>query len=125
MSTRAYVTVGVVVLAGACGSAAAPSGSIAAVLEREPETGRAYVRVVPAGRAADTAGLLPGDRIKMVDGVHVDDLDSSTLVRLLRGPIGSRVSLTVIRGESVFELEVRRQALGSRVEPVPTSRDDR
>ncbi|MBM4356767.1 MAG: PDZ domain-containing protein [Deltaproteobacteria bacterium] len=102
-----------------CGAARPPEGSIAAVLVRDPESGRVVVREVPAGRAAAVAGLAPDDQLKMVDGVHVDDLDAASLVRALRGPVGSAVTLTVVRGPAVREVEVRREPRGRRVEAVP------
>ncbi len=95
------------------------SGSIGAVLKRDGATGAVVAYEVPEGMTAAEAGLREGDRIKMVDGVHVDDLDGQRLVRLLRGPVGSRVVLTVIRGDEVLHLSVVRQPPQARVAPVP------
>ena len=47
----------------------------------------------------------------MVDGVLVDHLDDARLKELLRGPMGSKIVLTVIRADRVFDLEITRQAL--------------
>ncbi|MBW2459072.1 MAG: PDZ domain-containing protein [Deltaproteobacteria bacterium] len=88
-------------------------GSIGAVLGRDTHTGAVHVRDAPEGLGAAEAGLLPGDRLKMVNGVLVDDLDRSRIQALLRGPVGSTVTLTVIRGQEVLHLEVSRQALGT------------
>jgi C-terminal processing protease CtpA/Prc len=49
----------------------------------------------------------------MIDGVHVDELDKGRIRDLLRGPVGSKVTLTVIRGEEVVHLEVTREGLGA------------
>jgi C-terminal processing protease CtpA/Prc len=95
-------------LAAACGGAPVP-GSIGAVLGRDELTGAVHVREVPEGRTADRSGVLPGDRLKMVDGILVDALDPPRLRRLLRGPVGSRVTLTLVRGSEVIHVEVVRE----------------
>jgi len=99
-----------IVVLGGC-SSSPTVGSIGAVLSRDRLTGAAYVRQAPRGLAAQSSGLIPGDRIKMVDGVLVDHLDDARLKELLRGPMGSKIVLTVIRADRVFDLEITRQAL--------------
>src|SRR5690606_37340409 len=75
----------------ACG-AAPKTGSIGAVLSRDSETGVVEVHEAPPGLAAERAGLVPGDDIKMIDGVLVDDLDAAEIQALLRGPVGTPVT---------------------------------
>jgi len=96
-----------------CGATSQPTGtgSIRAVLDRDPITGAVFVYDVPAGLAAAKAGIEPGDRLKMIEGVHVDDLDREDLQLRLRGPVGSTVELTVVRGDEVVHVEVKRQPL--------------
>lgn len=94
---------------GACGGAT--EGSIGAVLGRDSGTGALHVRETPKGMAAERAGLLPGDRVVMIDGVHVDTLDAERIRAMLRGEVGSTVKLTVIRGEEVLRVEVTRSEL--------------
>ena len=89
-----------------------PIGSIGAVLSRDTNTGGVHVREAPEGLGAAESGILPGDRLKMVDGVLVDELDRSRIQVLLRGPVGSKVVLTVLRGNEVLHLEVTRQPMG-------------
>ncbi len=87
-------------------------GSIGAVLARHTDSGAVHVREVPAGLAAERAGLIAGDRIKMVDGVLLDELTAAEIKALLRGPVGTKVQLTVIRGEEVMHIEVVRRPFG-------------
>ncbi|MBI4702675.1 MAG: trypsin-like serine protease [Deltaproteobacteria bacterium] len=87
------------------------AGSIGALLSRDNATGAVHVREAPDGLPAHEAGLLPGDRIKMIDGVLVDDLGPDEVRRLLRGEVGSKVELTIVRGEEVLRVELRRGPL--------------
>jgi C-terminal processing protease CtpA/Prc len=87
-------------------------GSIGAVLSHDTHDGGLLVHEAPPGLSASSAGLLEGDQVKMVDGVLVDDLDSRRIRALLRGPVGSTVTLTVIRGDEVLQLEIERSELG-------------
>jgi len=101
----------VVLLAAVAGGCSAGIGSVGAVLAQEDGSGALYVREVPKGLAADQAGLLPGDEILMIEGRYVRDLDTSGLRALLRGEPGTRVVLTVVRGEEVRRIEVERTPL--------------
>jgi C-terminal processing protease CtpA/Prc len=86
-------------------------GSIGAVVSRDGRTGAVHVRQTPPDQAAAKAGLIPGDRIKMIDGKLVDPLATGQLLSLLRGPIGSTVGLTVLRGRRVLHLRLERGPL--------------
>ena len=79
------------------------------------------VRVITpiVGSPAIDAGVLPGDQIVAVDGVDVRQSDIRDVSKMLRGPVGTRVEMTVQRGggevdeestevESI-DLAVRRQ----------------
>ena len=100
------------VLFTAC-SAPAANASIGVVLGRHKVTGALHVREVPPGLAGDLAGLRPGDRIKMIDGILVDRVEPARIRELLRGPVGSKVMLTIVRGNDVLHLEVTRAPLGA------------
>lgn len=65
---------------------------------------------VPAGGPAAAAGLRSGDRIVSIDGKLVSMLTLEQAVKRLRGPIGSKVKLEVLRDEKVITLHVRRVA---------------
>lgn len=98
---------------GAC-SPAAEVGSIGVVLGRHQHTGALHVRDAPAGLAGDRAGLRIGDRIKMIDGMLVDRLPPERIRELLRGPSGTSVTLTIVRGSEVVHVVVVRAPLGAK-----------
>jgi carboxyl-terminal processing protease len=85
---------------------------VGAVLGRDNETRAVHVREVPEGLGAEKAGLLPDDEIVMIDGLYVKDMGAEEVRRRLRGPAGSKVALTVVRGAEVRHLEVTRAPLG-------------
>lgn len=59
-----------------------------------------YVTVIAplAGTPADSAGILPGDRIVTIDGMATHGLTMEEVQQAMRGPAGSTVRLTVERG---------------------------
>jgi carboxyl-terminal processing protease len=61
-----------------------------------------YLRVIAArdGSPAAKAGLQTGDYVRAIDGKPTRDLSVFEGMRLLRGSPGSKVSLTVIRGNA-------------------------
>jgi predicted metalloprotease with PDZ domain len=95
-------------LLSGCGGAV--SGSMGAVLGRDNDTRSLYVREVPPGLGAASAGLLPGDQIVMIEGLYVRDLDAKTIHDKLRGEVGSTVALTILRRDEVLRVRVTRGA---------------
>lgn len=95
----------------ACSGAgqAQPTGGIYAKLAYS-ESGGLRVVDVPAGGAADLAGLQVDDVIIGIDGTSVRELDYPTIVDRLRGPVGSSVQLEVFRKGEVATIVVMRQA---------------
>lgn len=83
-------------------------GSIGAVLSRDRQSGAVHVRETPSNQAAAKAGLLPGDRLKMVDGQLLDPMLTKDVQGLLRGTIGSSIQLTVLRGREVIHIALTR-----------------
>ncbi len=67
-----------------------------------------YLRVVAArdGSPAATAGLHTGDYIRAIDGKSTRHMSLFEGNRLLRGPVGSTVTLTVLRGSATDTHEV-------------------
>jgi carboxyl-terminal processing protease len=67
-----------------------------------------YLRVVAAreGSPAAKAGLRTGDYIRAIDGRPTRDMSAFEGARLLRGAVGSKVSLLVIRGNQADPHEI-------------------
>ncbi len=58
------------------------------------------------GSPAERAGLQPGDQVISVDGVDVTGLDGNVVIRMVLGPAGSAVELTIRREGEVDPLVV-------------------
>lgn len=83
--------------------AALPAGELGLELTRQ-----FYLRVIAArdGSPAARAGLQTGDYVRAIDGKPTRDLTVFEGTRLLRGAPGSKVVLTVIRGNAAEPHEV-------------------
>lgn len=57
----------------------------------------AFVSSVVPDSPADEVGIQRGDVIEQINGTRVQESDANTVLRMLRGDIGSTVSLTLIR----------------------------
>lgn len=73
------------------------------------------------GSPAQRAGLLPGDKILMIDGDSVKGIGSDKVSKRLKGQAGTKVKVTVIRpyagADSVRTIAVTREKI--EVDPVP------
>jgi carboxyl-terminal processing protease len=83
--------------------AALPAGEVGIELTRQ-----FYLRVIAArdGSPAARAGLTSGDYVRAIDGKATRDLTVFEGTRLLRGTPGSKVVLTIIRGNAAEPHEV-------------------
>ncbi len=76
-----------------------------------------YLRVIAArdGSPAARAGLLPGDYIRAIDGQSTRDTTVYEGQRLLRGKAGTKVRLTVLRGNAAepHDIELAREDLAA------------
>jgi len=76
-----------------------------------------YLRVIASrdGSPAAKAGLLPGDYIRAIDGQSTRDTSVYEGARILRGKAGTKVHLTVIRGNAAepHEIDLVREELPS------------
>lgn len=104
------------------GGVAAAVGSIGVKLGQKAEDRSLYVRGVPDGYPAAEAGLQEGDEILMIDGVYAKSMSAEDVTKHLRGPIGSRVSLTVARGKRVLHVDVERGPLRPAAAEPPAER---
>lgn len=79
------------------------------MVQFDPGTGKIGVQVNPGGKVvrvhpqspAEKCGLMPGDKIIMVDGKNGD-------VSHIHGAVGSTVTLTIVRGGEQIVREVER-----------------
>jgi carboxyl-terminal processing protease len=67
-----------------------------------------YLRVVSArdGSPAARAGLRTGDYVRAINNAPTRNLSALEGMRMLRGPVGSKVTLTVLRGSTTDPREI-------------------
>jgi carboxyl-terminal processing protease len=94
----------------ACGSGGY-AGSIGVVARREGATGRVIVVEVPAGGAGARAGLEVGDEIIAVDDRMVSSMTPDQFRAAVRGPVGTPVTVEIIRDGARKRLRVERAAI--------------
>jgi C-terminal processing protease CtpA/Prc len=106
MRSAALLLLGSLTVAIAC---AADRGTIGALIGQSSD-GKLTVRETPKGLGAAKAGVQPGDKILLIDGIDVRTLDERRLQELLTGDVGTEVKLTLERGDQVLRVTVRRTA---------------
>jgi carboxyl-terminal processing protease len=107
---------GFVAFAGVVCGCAAEVGTIGALLGQKPD-GRLFVRETPSGLAAARVGLAPGDEILLVEGKDVRQMGEHELYLALSGDVGTKVRLTVVRGDGVFRVSLTRTPVPQRSSP--------
>jgi carboxyl-terminal processing protease len=60
------------------------------------------------GSPAAESGLLPKDTIVSIEGKSTEGMDLNEAVNLIRGPIGTKVTLGIQRESRVFDVELKR-----------------
>ncbi|MFQ5419747.1 MAG: S41 family peptidase [Anaerolineae bacterium] len=60
------------------------------------------------GSPAAAAGLQPGDILRRADGVDLTEMGLTDAVRLVRGPAGTAVTLTIERDGNLFDVVIER-----------------
>lgn len=104
-------------LGGGCAATGAPGigdrggswpGGIGAVLRHRARDGRLVLTTVPEEGGAARAGLRAGDVVVAIDGHLVASMNADDVSRLLRGEVGTRVTLRVRREGTEREASVER-----------------
>ncbi len=89
------------------------TGSIGAILAKNNQTGRVFVRQVPADMGAARAGLEVDDEILAIDGRPVTAMTSDDLHLALSGQVGSRVRMKISRNGETRDVTVERGPLAA------------
>lgn len=76
----------------------------------EDETGFDVI-VVNEGGPAEDAGMVAGDRIVGIEGQSAAGMTTTEARDLVRGPEGTTVKLTILRGTETLELTVKRKTV--------------
>jgi C-terminal processing protease CtpA/Prc len=88
-------------------SCVAERGTIGAVLAQTPDR-HLVLRDVPTTLAAGRAGLQEGDELLLIDGQDVRQLNEQGVHQALSGEVGDPVKLTLLRGDRVIRVTLRR-----------------
>ena len=74
------------------------------------DNGRVFIEKPMAGSPAEKAGLMPGDEIYSVDGEIIRGLTAAEGAERVKGPVGTKVILGIIRGDNdkVIEFTIER-----------------
>lgn len=84
---------------------------IGTYVQQDADTGYVKITGVISGTPAEEAGFLAGDVIYEVDGENVLGLDSSQVVALIKGDEGTWVTVTVMRGDELLDIDVQRRRI--------------
>jgi carboxyl-terminal processing protease len=89
------------------------SGSFGGIgLEIDEDAKGNLVVVAPLkGTPAAAAGFQPNDLITAIDGKSTSGVSSDDAVTLIRGPVGSTVTLTILRGTKEQTIPVKRETI--------------
>jgi len=86
------------------------SGIGVLVKENKDKQGIVIVRVFP-GSPAEAVGLKSGDVIVKVNGEDIIGLPIEMVTPKIKGPTGTKVKITILRGDDLLDFEVQRQTI--------------
>ena len=74
-----------------------------------PNDTAVVIEVIPGG-PAEKLGMMPGDRLLRVDTTNIAGVDfpQDSMVRRMKGPTGTKVKVTVKRGDETIPFEITR-----------------
>lgn len=78
-----------------------------------PETWMVKIISPFPGAPAERSGLRSGDLISHIDGEPVDDMTATESSKALKGTPGTTVTVTVHRGNNVFDLTLKREIIST------------
>lgn len=80
-----------------------------------------YITVVSvlSGSPAEKAGIKPGDRIVEIDGSDITGLSTAEVTKRIKGDIGTKVNIGVIRDGETLRFEVERDII--KINPVEST----
>ena len=72
-----------------------------------------YVNVVAPikGQPAEKAGIKAGDLIIAVDDIDIKDMGVNKVSSMIKGPVGTKVKITIKRGEETLDFELTRATI--------------
>jgi carboxyl-terminal processing protease len=92
-------------------------------IEVEPEDGLIGVVSLIHGTAAAEAGIKTGDRIEAIDGISIEGLSGDEATQRMRGPTGSKVTLTFVRAGKTNPFAVTLTRIGAEGDAVRYRRE--
>jgi len=107
--SAAPAVAGLLLAAAACSSRW--GGSVGAILGKNNQDGRLYVRELPPEMGASKAGMHVGDEITAIGGERVEGMSPEEVHAALAGKVGTKVRLKVVRDGQILEIEVERGPL--------------
>lgn len=82
------------------------TSGIGVTLVQHPDTHAIYITSVSKDSPADKAGIKAGDSIIAVGGTSVDEENYNECFDSLKGKIGDKIAVTVLRGNEELNLEI-------------------
>ncbi|TVR18599.1 MAG: S41 family peptidase [Anaerolineaceae bacterium] len=84
---------------------------IGVIINEMEEGGRVQILTVLPDTPAERSGLQVGDIFYAVEGENVEGLTNLELAARVRGPAGTSVALTILRGDDLIDFDVRRERI--------------